>query len=98
MKAMMSVQVRRRGRRAAPPQVPSVGWFVLVLKWEMWLWRKGVVSAAPVPSTDAEFVFCISICPGLDHVPSASVPVLSISERNKGRIAYMVFGVFVKVL
>ena len=65
MKAMMSVQVRRRGRRAAPPQVPSLGWFVLVLKWEMWLWRKGAVSAAPVPSADAEFAFYISI--GLDH-------------------------------
>ena len=76
-----------RGRRAAPPQVPSVGWFVLVLKWEMWLWRKGVVSAAPVPSADAEFVFCIYFywvgsCQ-LDHVPFASVPVLSINERNK---------------
>ena len=48
------------------------------------------MSAAPVPSADVEFVFCISI--GLDHVPFSSVSVLSISERNKGRIEYVVFG------
>ena len=31
-----------------------MGRFALVLKWEMWLWRKGAVSAAPVPSADVE--------------------------------------------
>ena len=50
------------------------------------------MSAAPVPSADVGFVFRISIGPGLDHVPFASVPVLGINERNRGRIAYVAFG------